>query len=708
MQNLTNSALEALLELLHVLLPVPNHLPKTVHKFKSFFKGWHDGIECIFYCPNCEEVLGSGNSDETMLSCSQCETSFDKVHLKKAGKFFIHVPFEKQIKSVLKSNSGDILTLPNVKEHCKVHSKCIKDISDGKRYDVTFPNLTLTLNTDGIPVFKSSRFDIWPILVLINELEPLTRIRNVILCGLWFGVGKPNMSSFLSVLVERFKYLADHGITWFNEFLGNVKSQVFVRICSCDSVARAPLQRIVQFNGAYGCSWCFMKGENVSKGKGHMRAYEGVCTTSELRTNELMLTLGKVASSSQPNLGVKGISILARMPGFDIVKGFAVDSLHCIDLGVTKALGSLWFDKCNHQEQFYIGHDRYIKAIDSAICQIQVPTNLHRYPRAISDRPHWKAPEWRAFLLFYAPVLLANILPVRFYRHFLKLSTSIHTLYGRCLSHLDIKYAELRLREFVTEYSDLYGKENCTFNVHQLLHLHESVLNWGPIWGYSTYAFEGCNGTLLQLFHGTQHIPIQITNKFIMLRGLMNCTEVLSQASKKAREFFYRQLAGFSHVQTYEKSAGVSFLGNYTNATLGATQVASLECKVGFAPNIVQQYNRAVFGGQMYSTCAYSRDFKRKDCYVCLTDGSFMKIIDLLLVKGLDVTSEAAVISGYHMEVEPISPMIKHVFIVQCTSQQKFTFIHEVDMKCVHIMNYPHPHGHCYICVMPLKRFFDS
>ncbi|XP_043469590.1 uncharacterized protein LOC122503198 [Leptopilina heterotoma] len=37
-----------------------------------------------------------------------------------------------------------------------------------------------------------------------------------------------------------------------------------------------------------------------------------------------------------------------------------------------------------------------------------------------------------------------------------------------------------------------------TFNVHLLLHLAESVYNWGPLWAHSAFAFESGNGQLLK------------------------------------------------------------------------------------------------------------------------------------------------------------------------------------------------------------------
>ena len=33
------------------------------------------------------------------------------------------------------------------------------------------------------------------------------------------------------------------------------------------------------------------------------------------------------------------------IPGFDIIKGISVDYMHCVLLGVTKMLMTLWFNK---------------------------------------------------------------------------------------------------------------------------------------------------------------------------------------------------------------------------------------------------------------------------------------------------------------------------------------------------------------------------
>jgi hypothetical protein len=84
----------------------------------------------------------------------------------------------------------------------------IEDIYDGKQYQRFFQNggilddqrnISLTWNTDGIPVFKSSKFAIWPLYFTVNELPYADRIsrNNMIVTGLWFGSNKPNMLTYL-------------------------------------------------------------------------------------------------------------------------------------------------------------------------------------------------------------------------------------------------------------------------------------------------------------------------------------------------------------------------------------------------------------------------------------------------------------------------------------------------------------------------------
>jgi len=56
-----------------------------------------------------------------------------------------------------------------------------------------------------MPVFKSSKFSIWPLYFVINEL-PISKQwldENVVLAGLWFGIEKPKMLTFIQPFCEK-------------------------------------------------------------------------------------------------------------------------------------------------------------------------------------------------------------------------------------------------------------------------------------------------------------------------------------------------------------------------------------------------------------------------------------------------------------------------------------------------------------------------
>lgn len=43
---------------------------------------------------------------------------------------------------------------------------------------VRYGNISFTLNTDGVLIFKSSKFSIWPVYLMINELPFKTRTQS--------------------------------------------------------------------------------------------------------------------------------------------------------------------------------------------------------------------------------------------------------------------------------------------------------------------------------------------------------------------------------------------------------------------------------------------------------------------------------------------------------------------------------------------------
>jgi len=61
-------------------------------------------------------------------------------------------------------------------------------------------------------------------------------------------------------------------------------------------------------------------------------------------------------------------------------------------------------------------------------------------------------------------------------------------------------------------FSNLYQPCSYTLNIHQLLDLVDDVIDLGPLYTHSCFAFEDKNGFLLKLIHGTQFLDSQIVS----------------------------------------------------------------------------------------------------------------------------------------------------------------------------------------------------
>ena len=194
---------------------------------------------------------------------------------------------------------------------------------------------------------------------MIVELPPRLRKKFIVLSFLWVGPGKPTkIDAIMKGMVDELKRLATSGFQWLRD--GKLITSTVHLICvSVDTIARAPIQNFIQFNGRYGCPWCLHPGKTVvSKSKkGRVNAYFYKRGGFPLRTKRDTLINARLAKLSlNPVLGVKSFSILNKLPSFDIISAFVVDSLHCVDQGATKQLADLWFSSSNSKKSCTSGN----------------------------------------------------------------------------------------------------------------------------------------------------------------------------------------------------------------------------------------------------------------------------------------------------------------------------------------------------------------
>ncbi|KAH6930649.1 hypothetical protein HPB50_016163 [Hyalomma asiaticum] len=249
-------------------------------------------------------------------------------------------------------------------------------------------DLTLTFNTDGSPVFKSSASSIWPIQFLVNELPHASRIKNCLVAGLWFGRHHPDMSLFMGKFVEE---VNNFGHLIWRVGSSVMKSAVHAICCCVDAPARAAVMNMVQFNGMFGCPWCYACAEHLEGGQRYMSV-----VADEQRTPNGMLRDMKFAIEvGEPVNGLKGPSPLASLPSFNVVFGHTVEYMHCILLGVTKCFTDTWFETSNSQEPYYIGRllQEFVSRTKTLYSPRMMTFNLHQLLHIVSAVEHF-GPLW--------------------------------------------------------------------------------------------------------------------------------------------------------------------------------------------------------------------------------------------------------------------------------------------------------------------------
>ncbi|XP_035690734.1 uncharacterized protein LOC118425770 [Branchiostoma floridae] len=474
------------------------------------------------------------------------------------------------------------------------------------------------MNTDGIKVFRSSNYGLWPVYLAINELpfRMRTRRENMVFAGLWFGEYKPKMRIFLPPLAKSIKALAD-GFQVRPPDTTPFECKAFLLACSCDLQAKALVMDMVAHNGYYGCPKCLQKGTHNDRRHQYPCGAEGA--QDPLRTHEETLAHAREAHIQQTTVyGIKGPSWLNLAPRFNLISGMTIDYMHGSLLGITKALMSLWFKSAKTQ-RYYCGH--HLQEIDEMMLAMRPPLDIHRTPRAIQDHmQHWKASEYRAWLLFYSLPIMQHFLPPDYYENYTLLVTGLHILLKDTITEAELQSADDHLKQFVNGFEKLYGTSRVSLNVHSLLHYADTVRELGPLWAHSCFFFEDVNGQVLRLIHGTQAVEEQVLRAVAILQRFAEmgdqCFEPGTPAKKlwdklnsvvqspEERSNFEQIARGYYMVGSLKEELRRA---NGTYGSLKKCHVDVVLANVEFVPERFMVYQRLMKEGEMIHSRLYTR-----------------------------------------------------------------------------------------------------
>ncbi|XP_055841957.1 uncharacterized protein LOC129909036 isoform X1 [Episyrphus balteatus] len=332
--------------------------------------------------------------------------------------------------------------------------------------------IKININVDGLPLFKSSRFEFWPILVSIHKQIDIAPM----VVGIYYGKGKPkDVNWFMKPFVDEFLSINEkNGI-----HINGQKVVPQIRSFICDTPARHYLKGVISSNGYFGCLMCETKGKYSHTAR--TMIYTDI--NAELRTNE------KFRSGVYTD-HCKLSTVLRNLP-IDMIKDFPVaDSLHLIDLGITKRFLNGWKsgNLNNHKARWSIHQANEVSAF---LERCKLPKEFDRPVRGLSDLAHWKGTEYRTFMLYLSIVVVKKFfVDPKISQHFLLFYCAVVICMRHDQCEESYKVAELMFKDFLINFKALYGIDHFSSNLHNVCHIVNDVRKFGPLDTFSAYAFE--------------------------------------------------------------------------------------------------------------------------------------------------------------------------------------------------------------------------
>lgn len=169
---------------------------------------------------------------------------------------------------------------------------------------------------------------------------------------------------------------------------------------------------------------------------------------------------------------------------------------------------------------YCLNRDEILRKINSRIASIRPPSFIPSVIRPIETYPKWKAHEMLTFILYYAVPTLEGLLPTEFLKNLKKLVISFEQLLCKNISKRNLIIVQKCLEEFLCELEKLYGLDFMLSGVHEMSHLVNETIYFGPLNNINCFPFEELNRIIIKKIHGRDLIGEEFIKTFSIAQAL--------------------------------------------------------------------------------------------------------------------------------------------------------------------------------------------
>ncbi|XP_065215752.1 uncharacterized protein LOC135842292 isoform X2 [Planococcus citri] len=380
-------------------------------------------------------------------------------------------------------------------------------------FDPTSSALKLSINVDGLPISKSSTKQFWPILGSFGQCK-------VFIIALFLGTSKPdNANDFLNDFVAETNTLIKNGV--------NIKGKLYefdLEKVIADAPAKSFVFNLKSHVGYNSCVKCTVVGKRKhhriffpEKGeprdKNHFIKNQNEVDLSDEENDHAV----DVNDDDDDGDFCKETSIVTSIEDLDLPMALPFDYMHSICLGSTKKLIEFWSTN-KHKPIKRILDKKVIKKIDEKIDELKkyTPVEFNRKPRSFHDIGRWKATELRQFILYTGPSVLKNLLPKKYYQHFLRLHYCTRVLCMKSIMTPEVlDYVEVCLEKFITKFVKLYDESLVNHNIHSLFHILSDCRKFLNLDNFSAFKYENFLKWIKETLKSGNRPLEQVKNRYL-------------------------------------------------------------------------------------------------------------------------------------------------------------------------------------------------
>ena len=191
--------------------------------------------------------------------------------------------------------------------------------------------------------------------------------------------------------------------------------------------------------------------------------------------------------------------------------------MHTVLEGVVKSFFRYWFElPCSNSYSI----KKFKTILNIRLLSIRPPSFVPSCPRPIDDWKHWKGHDFLAFIMFYALPIFHEVMTFPFLINLTKLVLSLEILLDQDIKKDQLELAQIMLEDFVSELENLYDSSIMTSGVHELLHLVQCTIDFGPLNLINGFQFEEMNRKCVGMIHGQDLIGEEFIKIFTTAQSL--------------------------------------------------------------------------------------------------------------------------------------------------------------------------------------------